>query len=133
MRRVCRPVVAGLSSLLFVAGCVSARADYTEPAVLAALIDAKTEPYFLVDVRTAEEYTSGHIPSAANVPVDTIRGAPPTEDKAALIIVYCRSGARSAAAKAALEELGYIRVVNFGAVSRWTGTLVIGPDAVAPD
>lgn len=99
--------------------------SYEDPAELAKLIGGST-PYYLVDVRTPEEYATGHLPTAVNVPVATIGETPPTPEKGALIIVYCRSGARSTAAKNTLDGLGYTRVVNFGAVSRWTGELVSG-------
>jgi phage shock protein E len=102
-------------------------AKYIDPAQLAALIDGKAETYFLVDVRTKEEYEAGHIRSAINIPVDQIATEPPTTDKDALILVYCRSGRRSAAAATALENLGYRNIVDFGGVSRWPGGLVAGP------
>ena len=84
--------------------------------------------YLLVDVRTNEEYVSGHIPTAVNIPYDIIGEEPPTPDKAALIIVYCRSGNRSAQAKKTLDSLGYLDVVDFGAIGRWTHVLVEGAD-----
>ena len=106
---------------------------YEDPDGLAALIAGKSRPYYLVDVRSADEYASGHIPSAVNIPVADIRTRPPTKDKDALIIVYCLSGRRSRQAKAALDEMGYRLVVDFGALGRWNGDLVPGdqPEAGA--
>jgi rhodanese-related sulfurtransferase len=113
---------------IFAQGGAPARPEdtYLEPANLAGLIEKKTEPYVLVDVRTAEEYSSGHIPGAMNIPYDIIASNLPTPDKNALVIVYCRSGNRSGIAKKTLESLGYSRVVNFGAVSKWPKELVSG-------
>jgi rhodanese-related sulfurtransferase len=99
---------------------------YVDPANLARLISDKGAPYILVDVRTPEEYASGHIPTAVNIPVSQIAEKPPTDDKAALIIVYCRSGARSTTAKRTLDQLGYTDVVNFRGIGRWDGQLVEG-------
>lgn len=99
---------------------------YSEPEELARLIREKSEPYALVDVRSAGEYAAGHIPTAVNIPAADIAGNPPAKDLAALIIVYCASGRRSAAAAKALAELGYTRVTDFGGVSRWKGELVKG-------
>jgi len=99
---------------------------YGEPSKLVELVEKKSEPFLLVDVRTQEEYRSGHIPGALNIPVDTIGAKPPTPQKDALIILYCRSGNRSGTAKRILEQAGYTRVVNFGAVSRWPKNLVTG-------
>jgi phage shock protein E len=104
--------------------------DYTDPDQLAALVSQKGEPYVLVDVRTPEEYGSGHIPTALNIPNTEISARPPSANRSALIIVYCRSGSRSAAAKKALEAMGFTRVVDFGAVTRWKGDLVLGDKPV---
>jgi phage shock protein E len=75
--------------------------------------------YLLIDVRTEEEYNSGFIPTAINIPYDVIAENLPTEDKSALIILYCRSGRRSGIAKETLEGLGFTNVINFGAVENW--------------
>lgn len=101
--------------------------EYADPAKLSALIDGKAESYFLIDVRSQAEYAGGHIPTAVNIPVDEIGERPPTGQKDALIIVYCRSGARSARASGILKELGYSGVIDFGGVNRWTGPLVREP------
>jgi len=126
-----RPRVAScLLVLVLQAGAVMATPtvppgppDYADPEQLLALVAGATVPYLLVDVRTPAEYNAGHIPTALNVPVTEIAQHPPTDDKDALIIVYCGSGVRSARAAAALEGIGYTRVVDFGPVSRWTGSL----------
>jgi phage shock protein E len=97
--------------------------DYRDPAQLAQLIEKGQPPYLLVDVRTPQEFATGFIPTAVNIPVDEIAGRPPTKDKGALVVVYCRSGRRSAQAKSILEGMGYTGVVDFGGISRWTGTL----------
>jgi len=117
--------IAVLFVLTLVAAWAGAQAgaDYSDPAQLAKLIEAGQPAYILVDVRTAEEFAEGHIPTAVNAPVDGIGNAPPTQDKTARIIVYCRSGRRSARAKSILEGLGYTGVVDFGGISRWTGPL----------
>ena len=106
----------------------AAEKGYDDPARLARLVREGKPAYVLVDVRTPAEYESGHIPTAVNVPVDVIGTRPPTEDKGALIIVYCRSGNRSATARQILVDLGYTNVVDFGAVSRWEGSLVTGTE-----
>lgn len=102
---------------------------YGEPSKLVELVAKKSESFLLVDVRTPEEYRSGHIPGSLNIPVDAIGAKPPTPQKDALIILYCRSGNRSGTAKRILEQAGYTRVVNFGAVSRWPKNLITGTNA----
>ena len=62
--------------------------------------------YIIVDVRTKEEYSSGHIKDAINIPYDEINEE--TElDKTKLIFVYCKSGNRSKYAYEILKKLGY--------------------------
>ena len=116
-----KPVMV-LFALLFAAAL--SFADYHDPAELARLIDGNQPAHVIVDVRTAEEFASGHIPTAANIPVTEIGERPPAADKATLIVVYCRSGARSARAKGILDGLGFTNVVDFGSISRWTGALL---------
>jgi phage shock protein E len=111
-------VMAALAASAF-----AADTQYRNPEALRRLVGDKAVPYILVDVRTPEEYGFSHIPSAVNIPVSDIAKAPPTPDKEALIIVYCRSGARSATAKRTLDGLGYTNVVDFGSMSRWIGEL----------
>ncbi len=114
----------GISTASFAFG--QADVNYEEPARLAELVAGNDVPYILVDVRTPAEYASGHIPTAINIPLTEIASRPPTEDTSALIIVYCRSGARSASARQALQKLGYSKVVDFGSVSKWREGLVEG-------
>jgi phage shock protein E len=91
---------------------------------LAAIMAENDPRTYLVDVRTPGEVDSGAIPGAVNIPHTEIGSAPPTDDRSARIIVYCRSGSRSGAAKFVLEQLGYTNVNDFGGVYRWTGELV---------
>ena len=69
-----------------------------------------------IDVRTADEYSAGHVESAVNIPYTEIgaRIGEVTGDKDALIYVYCRSGRRSGIAQDTLEEAGFTNVVNVG-------------------
>jgi rhodanese-related sulfurtransferase len=93
--------------------------EYREPAELKKLVEEGGVEYILVDVRTEMEYESGYIPTAVNIPVQSIEQNPPDVPKDSLVIVYCRSGSRSSRAKLMLEELGYSKVVNFGGILDW--------------
>jgi phage shock protein E len=74
----------------------------------------------VIDVRTAGEFSGGHIKGAINIPYDVIvREIGKVEtDKEKAIVVYCRSGSRSSAAKKSLQQAGYTQVVNGGSLSR---------------
>lgn len=76
----------------------------------------------ILDVRTQEEYDSGHIKGAVLLPVDeiteeTAREVIPTKDTQ--VLVYCRSGNRSVTASEALVQLGYREVYEFGGIQTW--------------
>jgi rhodanese-related sulfurtransferase len=96
------------------------RIDFAE---LQRLITEQSQEYILVDVRTKSEYESGYIPTAINIPHSTIAENLPTEDRCALIILYCQSGRRSGMAKETLESLGFENVFNFGGINDWKGKL----------
>ena len=82
--------------------------------------------FVLLDVRTQEEYASGHIPGAICIPNETIGSEeiPELPDKEQLILVYCRSGNRSKQASEKLVKLGYTNIVEFGGINDWTGETV---------
>lgn len=107
------------------AGCASAplAASYVEPVNLARLVSQSTIAYTLLDVRTPEEFATGHIPTAENLPVDQIRSDTTPWAKDSMIIVYCASGARAAIAEERLIGLGFTNVANFGGIGRWRGDL----------
>lgn len=65
---------------------------------------------FVLDVRTPEEFVTGHVPGAVNIPYDQVgaRLAEVPRDKD--IVLYCRSGRRAAMAAEALAENGYTRL-----------------------
>jgi rhodanese-related sulfurtransferase len=93
---------------------------------LAALIKEKAPGFILIDVRTPEEYAEGHIPTALNVPLADLPDKMMTKDKNAHIVVYCRSGNRSASAQKILVDAGFKNVIDFGAIGKWTGEIVKG-------
>lgn len=84
------------------------------------------ENYVILDVRTAQEFASGHIPGAALLPNETIgtEDIPLLPDKDQLILVYCRSGNRSKQAAEKLAQLGYTNIVEFSGINSWTGKIV---------
>ena len=75
----------------------------------------------VVDVRTKAEYDGGHIANAVLVPNETIADTPPPglPDKAATLLIYCRSGRRSRDAAEKLIALGYENVYDFGGINDW--------------
>lgn len=72
----------------------------------------------LLDVRTPEEFASGHIDGALLVPVDELEGRLTEVSRDRPVVVYCRSGGRSARAASILGEAGY-EVHDLGGMSSW--------------
>ena len=75
-----------------------------------------------LDVRTPEEYRSGHIPGSKNIPLQTLdRVGSVAENKDTALYVYCQSGARSRQAVGLLKQMGYTNVNNIGGIAAYAG------------
>lgn len=72
------------------------------------------EGAFLVDVRTSAEFSGGHVKSSVNIPLDMVQNQLAKFKDKNHIIVFCRSGNRSAQAKSILESNGFTNVTNGG-------------------
>jgi rhodanese-related sulfurtransferase len=74
----------------------------------------------VVDVRTPAEFAAGHVPGAVNIPYDELArrageiGAPSTP-----VLLYCRSGRRSAIATDTLRGLGFVEIYDLRAYDLW--------------
>jgi phage shock protein E len=70
----------------------------------------------VIDVRTPQEFQSGHVAGALNLPHDTISQdiAKAKVAKDDHVILYCKSGRRSDIALGTLKGLGFSNVENYG-------------------
>ena len=76
----------------------------------------------LVDVRTPEEYGSGHLRNAANINIrdNSFEQQAAKLDKNKPVLVYCKAGSRSAAAADKLQEMGFKTIYNLdGGIMKW--------------
>lgn len=73
----------------------------------------------LVDVRSASEYASGHIPGAVNIPMDQIESRMADLDQKGSIVLVCQSGKRARMAAGFLEPCGKDLLVLAGGTSAW--------------
>jgi len=104
----------------------SMKNDLITPEKAKMLLDTD-KTVVLLDVRTPEEFSTGHIRGALLLPYDGISAttaaqAIPTKNTP--VIVYCRSGRRSAIAAKTLMDLGYRQVLDLGGVNTWPYGLV---------
>ncbi|MGC2614356.1 MAG: rhodanese-like domain-containing protein [Terracidiphilus sp.] len=74
----------------------------------------------VIDVRSANEFDSGHIMQAQNIPLERIEmtALSVLRDRNKVLLLHCSSGVRSRMAKKKLEELGYKNVFNLGPYER---------------
>jgi len=135
MRAARRPLAARLALATVLAtasACATASAVPTTPS--AARVDGSTarslsqQGALLVDVRRPDEFAAGHLPGAINVPYDQV-GSRTAEigPTSATVVVYCRSGRRSAVAAETLRNLGYVHVYDLGPMSAWPDEPSPGP------
>ena len=120
-----------LAVSLFLAGCMVTKTSETSGSYKtisskeAQQMIEEHKDALILDVRTAAEYESGHIPNAVNLSNEDIQAGKvdSLKDKSQLIMVYCRSGNRSRQAAQKLAELGYTNVVDFGGIQSWQGDI----------
>nr|WP_243643116.1 rhodanese-like domain-containing protein [Thermolongibacillus altinsuensis] len=102
-------------------GC-SSESGYKNVAVDEAeklIAEGKVE---VIDVRTQEEFASGHIPGAKLLPLQEIESRMDELDKEKTYLVVCRSGNRSAQASEILVKEGFKHIYNMtGGMNEWKG------------
>jgi thioredoxin len=85
----------------------------------------------ILDVRTPDEYATGHIENSDNVNWLSKSFVLRTDkyDKTKPVFVYCKSGGRSAKASEKLAELGFTTVYNLdGGMLKWESAGLAKPD-----
>jgi len=127
-------VLAALTVLLFGActqkgdtDVTTTKADTTKALVAPVITAAQAKTLIdggnviILDVRTQEEFNQGHIQDAVLLPDYDIAAKAATVllDKNAKILVYCRTGRRSALAAKELIAMGYTDVLDFGGIIDW--------------
>jgi molybdopterin/thiamine biosynthesis adenylyltransferase len=99
---------------------IKSRIEEVDPSVVREQV---SNGAVVIDVREAEEWSTGHIPGAKHVPKSflesRIEGAAP--DRSDHVILYCQSGNRSAwAARTLMDDLGYENVESMtGGITLW--------------
>ena len=113
-------IVCFLASLGLNVACAQANYENVDVNGFAALVEDTN--VVVLDVRTAEEYSDGHLEKAVNINqaqsdfIQKVKEALPTEKT---IAVYCRSGRRSANAAGRLAAEGYKCVNLKGGIIAW--------------
>lgn len=72
----------------------------------------------IIDVRESDEFNTGHIKNAYNIPLSRIENI--DYEKDTIIILYCATGVRSAEASKILSKMGYTNLYNLdGGLLNW--------------
>ena len=80
------------------------------------------EEFILLDIRTEDEYQAGHIPGAQWFPRGKLEYYVQDliKDPESRVVLYCRTGGRSALATLTMHDMGYINVVDLnGGFKEW--------------
>jgi phage shock protein E len=123
-------LVAAAASSVLLSGCGGASADPTSEPVerpaaassgvrvvdpTAALRLTARPDTVVLDVRTPEEFTDGHLEGARNVPLaDDLAAAVESLPREGSYVLYCRTGNRSAQAAQVMAGLGFTDVADAG-------------------
>lgn len=80
----------------------------------------------IVDVRTPAEFSAGHVPGAVNIPLSELtNNLKKVGKKRKPVVVYCRSGSRSAHAANILRQRGFAQVLDMKAMTNWQRVQVL--------
>jgi len=81
---------------------------------------SSNKDYFILDVRSKEEFDSGHIEGAYLIPVSELENRSQELPQDKPVIVYCMSGSRSTSAANILLEKGFKEIFNMtGGITEW--------------
>jgi rhodanese-related sulfurtransferase len=126
-RRALMGAVFALVAIMLTA-CGSGSATTADIAKPGGLINPQTyvrqfkEPgaaHALIDVRTPEEYASGRIAGAVNISLQELPARLSEVPKDRPVVLYCRSGNRSAQAMDVLKASGYTNIYDMGGIIAW--------------
>ena len=121
MGRIVIAIVLGVmvATVAFADGAESTQAPSVSAAELHALRKSGVAPV-VIDVRTSEEYASGHIPGAVNIPFDQVAERIAEVDAPHGVALYCMIGPRARKGEFALLAASYEKVFHLeGGLAAW--------------
>ena len=131
-----RSLIAAMFAILSMTGLVACSGDQdiatasasdagpgvrvVDARAAAAMVEA--DDRVIIDVRTAEEFAEGHLDGATLIDVSQsdFESRVAALDPDAAYLIYCRSGNRSAGARAIMNDLGFVDVADIdGGITAW--------------
>jgi rhodanese-related sulfurtransferase len=111
--------IALMATAAFSEDSDSTQAPSISPAELHAQREAGVAPV-VIDVRTTEEFDSGHVPGAVNIPFDQVADRIGEVDAPHGVALYCMVGPRARKGEAALLAAGHEKVLHLeGGLAAW--------------
>lgn len=121
-------IIIGLATFaILLNSCTNSQSQNTKTSLLAKEFSEKikaTPTAPVIDVRTSEEFSKGHLPNAKNI---DWRGSDfdkqlASLDKSKPVFLYCLSGGRSSSAASAMRASGFKEVYELdGGIMKWRG------------
>jgi rhodanese-related sulfurtransferase len=115
-------VLVLLAVSLLASACSEAEQADVKEISQQELMSSPPTGVLILDVRTQEEFSSGHVPGAVNIPHDELasRLADLESDTDRPVVVYCRSGRRAGFASSVLVDAGYTNIFHLeGDMNGW--------------
>lgn len=110
-----------LVALILLVGCQQQPATITD-ITPEKLLSLGTDAALILDVRSPEEFASGHVPGAVNISHEEVAGriAELEDHKSRPVVVYCEKGGRASKAATALLDAGFADVRHLaGDMGEW--------------
>jgi rhodanese-related sulfurtransferase len=84
-----------------------------------------SENVYILDVRSEDGYSEGHIPNAKNIPLKELEGRLSELDKNNTFLIVCKTGKTSEEASKLLVKNSYLHIFNMtGGMDSWKGDIV---------
>ena len=110
-------------TLSFVQSCTETKAGEIEQITVEQMSEALEDTSIqLIDVRTGQEYLTGHLKNSHNICVtdDDFEEKAASLDRDKPVYVYCKKGGRSARAAEILKEMGFKKIYDLeGGIVLW--------------
>ena len=98
--------------MIYISGAVP---SITPDEVRGLIEDKPADDYCLLDVRQPMEHQQGRLPGSILIPLGELHARVGELDPKKKVVVYCRSGSRSASATTMLSSAGFDEVLNMAA------------------
>lgn len=112
-------IIAGVVFLQMRNGSPVAGSQLISPTEYQSEFVTSGTTHLLVDVRTPEEYASGHIPGSVNIELGVLESRLDEIPQDVPVVLYCRSGNRSGQAAELLVDKGYTNILDLGGITTW--------------